>query len=194
MMMTVMAADPGKRGALAWGTISPGLERAEFSGVDVVDMPLVVRQKGEDSQVSEVYGPDVFRLMTTVRPGLFVSEFLTPRPPIARRGGSGVRTGGAKQEWALGKGFGGLCSAAQCWFIANDMPPGVHLVRPDVWKKAMGLTSDKNLSLDAARERFPDMAMKLKRKMDEGRAEALMILAYYGDHVYHRTNSGIDVI
>lgn len=47
------------------------------------------------------------------------------------------------------------------------------LVTPQKWKKEMGLTSDKDLSLNMARELWPEAP--LARKMDNGRAEALLM-------------------
>jgi hypothetical protein len=47
------------------------------------------------------------------------------------------------------------------------------LVTPHKWKKDMGLTSDKDLSLEMARELWP--TAPLARKMDNGRAEALLM-------------------
>ena len=48
-----------------------------------------------------------------------------------------------------------------------------QLVTPQKWKKDMGLTSDKDLSLGMARELWPNAP--LARKMDNGRAEALLM-------------------
>jgi len=48
-----------------------------------------------------------------------------------------------------------------------------QLVTPQKWKKDMGLTSDKDLSLGMARELWP--TAPLARKMDNGRAEALLM-------------------
>jgi hypothetical protein len=47
------------------------------------------------------------------------------------------------------------------------------LVTPHKWKKDMGLTADKNESLAMARELWPNAP--LARKMDNGRAEALLM-------------------
>lgn len=47
------------------------------------------------------------------------------------------------------------------------------LVTPQKWKKELGLTSDKDLSLNMARELWPEAP--LARKMDNGRAEALLM-------------------
>ena len=48
-----------------------------------------------------------------------------------------------------------------------------HLVTPQKWKKEMGLSSDKNDSLELARELWP--IAPLLRKLDNGRAEALLL-------------------
>lgn len=56
----------------------------------------------------------------------------------------------------------------------------VILVKPAVWKKALGLNKkDKDASIKKAIELFPEMESKLARKKDHDRAEALL-LAYYG--------------
>jgi crossover junction endodeoxyribonuclease RuvC len=52
----------------------------------------------------------------------------------------------------------------------------VFYVTPQVWKKDMKLTSDKEQSLSEARQRFPQAVLKLKK--DHGKAEALLIAEY----------------
>lgn len=49
----------------------------------------------------------------------------------------------------------------------------VHFVYPNKWKKALGLTSDKQDSLLMARKLWKDAP--LSRKKDNGRAEALLL-------------------
>jgi len=58
-----------------------------------------------------------------------------------------------------------------------------HFVSPREWKKSFGLDADKNKSLELARKLWPDAP--LKRKKDNGRAEALLI-AYWlkNEHGY----------
>jgi len=51
-----------------------------------------------------------------------------------------------------------------------------HLVTPQKWKKALQLDSDKNKSLELARELWPNAP--LSRKKDNGRAEALLLAEY----------------
>jgi len=50
------------------------------------------------------------------------------------------------------------------------------LVPPRVWKKAMGLTSEKQDSLEMARKLWPNAP--LSRKKDNNRAEALLLAEY----------------
>jgi len=52
----------------------------------------------------------------------------------------------------------------------------IFFVTPQVWKKSMNVTSDKNESLAAARIAFPQAVLKLKK--DHGKAEALLIAEY----------------
>jgi hypothetical protein len=56
----------------------------------------------------------------------------------------------------------------------------VQLVRPQVWKAAMRLGSDKAMSRRAAQALFPVTGAKLfDRVKDHGRAEAALIAAYW---------------
>lgn len=48
-------------------------------------------------------------------------------------------------------------------------------VSPQVWKPGLGLNSDKNKSLELARELYPNYKKYFKRKKDDGRAEALLL-------------------
>lgn len=60
-----------------------------------------------------------------------------------------------------------------CIAIAQRSMCQWMLVQPRAWKKDMGLTADKDESLDMARELWPEAP--LARKKDNGRAEALLI-------------------
>ncbi len=52
------------------------------------------------------------------------------------------------------------------------------LVRPQTWKKALGLDSDKAKSIELAKQLYPDANLKRKRHDDHNRAEALLITHY----------------
>lgn len=55
-------------------------------------------------------------------------------------------------------------------------------VRPNVWKAALGLDSNKEKALLKAKKFFPKSATFLKRKKDHDRAEALL-LAYFANNL-----------
>jgi hypothetical protein len=63
-----------------------------------------------------------------------------------------------------------------CRMISKDLMS----VRPQVWKKALGVTSDKNTSLALARQLFPEAVLDLKKH--HGKAEALLIAEYARRH------------
>lgn len=56
----------------------------------------------------------------------------------------------------------------------------VQVIRPNIWKAAMGLSADKSQAIAKAIKLFPGSAGFLTRKMDHGRAEALL-LAHFGN-------------
>lgn len=51
----------------------------------------------------------------------------------------------------------------------------IETVKPNVWKPALGLDSDKSKSISKAIALFPEAETHLKRKKDHGRAEALLL-------------------
>jgi crossover junction endodeoxyribonuclease RuvC len=60
--------------------------------------------------------------------------------------------------------------------VAELSADRVIYVVPQVWKKAMSLTSDKEVSLAAARLAYPEAKLTLKKH--HGKAEALLIAEY----------------
>lgn len=73
--------------------------------------------------------------------------------------------------------FGKVCGTINGIVASNNIP--LFHVKPSVWKKILGLTSDKNLSRAMASQMFPKQADLFKRKKDDGRAEAAL-LAFFG--------------
>ena len=78
---------------------------------------------------------------------------------------------GVSSTFCTGVVLGSILAACQRVAIP------LHLVTAAVWKRSMGLGSDKSASLDKARLLFP--TADLDRVKDHNRAEALL-LAYYG--------------
>lgn len=80
--------------------------------------------------------------------------------------------------------FGKTVGATLGILAANYLP--VHLAKPAVWKSIMGLNNEKQNSIALATKLFPKEAHRWARKMDDGRAEALL-LAIFGARSFART-------
>ena len=100
---------------------------------------------------------------------------------------------GSASEWRFAMGFAATLTALRVHFRTATAAPGVHLVPPKTWKDALSLSSDKSQSLEMARKLFPSMGDALKRKSDDGRAEALLMLEYHRRVLMPRGDAGIEV-
>ncbi|HEX4025882.1 MAG TPA: hypothetical protein VHX52_14450 [Steroidobacteraceae bacterium] len=74
---------------------------------------------------------------------------------------------GIASAFCFGVGLGSILSVMQ----TLQLP--LELVTPAVWKRALGLSSDKRTSLDKARLLFPSADLRLAKH--DGRAEALLL-------------------
>lgn len=74
-------------------------------------------------------------------------------------------------------GLGFSVGVAQAMVSAHFVP--IRLVAPAAWKKAMGLTADKDATRMIASQRLPTSAHLWPNKGHDGRAEAAL-LALYG--------------
>lgn len=84
---------------------------------------------------------------------------------------------GVSSSFQFGRMFGGI----EALVMSTGVP--VHYVTPSVWKKAMGLSSSKQASIDAAKVRFGATAdLLLQRSSDDGIAEAALIAAFWAHH------------
>lgn len=82
---------------------------------------------------------------------------------------------GVSSTFAFGTEFGII----QGILIALNIP--YELVRPQRWKKAFGVTSDKNTSIAVCRRLFPGVSLRpgeRSQKDSDGMAEALLIAEY----------------
>jgi hypothetical protein len=160
--MRVVGIDPGLSGAVACARVNPAT--GEVIGAEVHDLPVTtfVDQRTVPDPVA------LYDLLRVLQPDLVVLEHVEARPGR-----------GSVSSWRFAQGFGATLAACQ---LAVD-GPRVHLVRPSLWKAAMGLSSDKAESLAAARSAFPSVADRLKRVRDDGRAEALLLIDYYRQHL-----------
>lgn len=156
--MRVVGIDPGLTGAVGSAIIDAGSGSA--LAVEVHDLPVTtfVDQRQVPDPVA------LYDLLRVLQPDLVILEHVEARPGR-----------GSVSSWRFAQGFGATMAACQ---LAVD-GPRVHLVRPSIWKAALGLSSDKSASLAAARSAFPSVADRLKRAKDDGRAEALLLIDFY---------------
>ena len=73
--------------------------------------------------------------------------------------------------------FGKACGMIEGVVAARGLP--VTYVTPQRWKKAMGVTADKNSSRQLAINLWPGEADLFRRVKDADRAEAALIAKYY---------------
>jgi len=74
---------------------------------------------------------------------------------------------GVSSTFKFGVAFGGAMA------VAERLEGETFFISPTGWKKALGLSSDKNMSLDMARQLWPQANLRLKKH--NGRAEALLL-------------------
>jgi crossover junction endodeoxyribonuclease RuvC len=81
---------------------------------------------------------------------------------------------GVSSSFQFGRMLGGIEA------LVYSTGARVEYVTPAAWKKAMGLSTDKQASIDAAKIMFGSAADELlKHKADDGIAEAALIAAYW---------------
>lgn len=156
--MSFVGIDPGLSGALAFlGMAEDGTIRT----LQVRDMPIftITNNKHKRREIDTQSLAQAIRLWA---PHLVVVERVHSMP------GQGVAS-----SFTFGQGYGEIRGVT----AALALP--VEFVGPRVWKKALGVTSDKDTSRRAASMLFPRHAAYWSRKKDDGRAEAAL-LAWYG--------------
>jgi crossover junction endodeoxyribonuclease RuvC len=148
--MLILSIDPGLTGALA-------LLDADGVPELVADLPVIC-----DRKLAWIDGVALQTLLQNALQG-------RPCRAIVERVSAMPRQGVAS-SFAFGVGFGSILSVLQ----TLQLP--IELVTPAVWKRALGLSSDKRASLDKARLLFPTAELYLAKH--DGQAEALL-LAWY---------------
>lgn len=151
----IIGIDPGVTGAL--GVITD-------VSCDVMDTPVFEKMKAKERTTYNVR--EMYDALWAEQPQLIVIEQLQP-----------MGRNGSIANYQSGLGFAYWHMAA----VALDVP--IILVNPKKWKKAMGLTANKDDSRQRAIELFPALATSLKLKKHHGRAEAIL-LAEYGRRVH----------
>lgn len=151
----ILGIDPGQSGALA-------LVDVAAPNVIVIDMP-----------VHEIRGKkhlDLYQLARWI--DLYAAS-------VSR---AVVEEVGAMPKQGVSSSFKfGFNAGAANMAVAAAFIPAV-LVRPNVWKREMGVAAAKTTSRQAASRLFPAFSHLWHRETDDGRAEAVL-LAVYGSRM-----------
>lgn len=83
---------------------------------------------------------------------------------------------GVKSAYTMGLAFGTLDTLLFFIQLHADYAGMMEYIKPQDWKKSLGLSKEKEASLYMARRLFPGAS--LERKKDHDRAEALLIAEY----------------
>jgi len=152
--MLVLGIDPGLSGAVAF------LNGEQLLNVD--DLPLVEVQHGKGSrkELSPALLHDML-VHTDIRIGKAIVEHVGASPQM-----------GSVSAFRFGENFGAILAVLACCGIRTE------LVRPQTWKKSMGLGADKALSRSMAIKLWPMQSDYFARVRDDGRAEAALLAEY----------------
>jgi hypothetical protein len=165
--MTIISVDPGKTGAVA--------VRTDDVLVEIIDMPTLTVLTGKSKLVIAANNTVSKKALTKTHVcavGIFEKLF-----GIVAAAGADVRfvmekvheMPGQSGMFAFGRSSGLVEMAA----ISLGLLP--IFVEPSVWKRSLGLGSDKNRSRELAGELFPAFTKSFRRVEDDGRAEAALI-------------------
>ena len=159
----ILGIDPGLSGAIAYFQIN---EFNKLQLVGIKDMPVMASMKGKGNVL------DLFELRRLFLPviGLVECVYLEGVTAMPGQGVSSMFK------------FGGVAMAPEAMAVAFEMK--VKHLYPSSWKRAAGLIGKpKDASIALAKTEYPTFAEMLKRKKDEGRAEAILI-GHFG-HLKH---------
>lgn len=149
--MIVAGIDPGKSGALA--ILWPD------SSVLFLDVPLAGKKPAWTSWAAS-WG---FAL-SEAAPERIIIEDVHSMP---------------KQGVTSSFNFGEVLGFVHAIALASCPGAVIEWPTPAVWKRKLGLTADKGMSIEEAKRCYPSARDRLTRVKDDGRAEALL-LAHYG--------------
>ncbi len=149
-MSFILGVDPGKTGALT--LISP--DRLTAS---IFDMPVIPIGNGKRTEVN---GPALYNILDHFKPDhAFIEDVWS------------LQNDGHVGAFSFGDALGTIKGVI--WAYCD-----LSRVRPQVWKKTMRVTADKDTSIARAKELHPCLTHMLTRKKDDGRAESALIATY----------------
>ena len=140
--------------------IDPGSRSGAFAVIDTERRAQIV---GDIPTTKDgVNAPEFARILDMVKPTHAVCERVGPMP-----------LQGVSSVWSFGRAYGTILGV----LAAREIP--VELYTPTTWKKFYALPGkDKERARQKAIELFPSVT-GLHRKMDHGRAEALLLAHFY---------------
>lgn len=149
---TQIGIDPGQTGAIAFFL--------NDVVVDVFDMPVMARTHGSGLEVNTSELAEILRSRPYESTALLEAVSAMPK-----QGGTGI--------FHFGESFGAVKG------VLGALGIPYKLVTPQRWKKHYGLIGkEKDVARTLAITRHPEVADKLKRKKDGGRADAILIAAF----------------
>jgi len=148
-MTTTIGIDPGLGGAVA--IYSPDDFR-------VFDMPVLEVKKKR--WVSAALLADLLRAEAGPDAEIIIER-------VSARPGQGVTS-----MFNFGMGYG-ICQG-----VAGGLQMPMRFVTPQAWRKALGVPPGKDGSRSKALEMCPELAHRLVRVKDHGRADAILIATY----------------
>ena len=110
-------------------------------------------------------------------PGLvaLLAPYAGPQAHVVLEESQAMPGQGTRSMFTIGVGFGVMLGV----LAALALP--YSRIRPAIWKRTLGLTSDKEQARLRAQQLFP--GADLRRKKDHGRAEALLLAWYAWQHM-----------
>ncbi len=160
----IIGVDPGITGAISF------LDNGKV--LDVIDMPKMADGKKNKKQVN---GASIYEEIISRTKNLDKHDIRVVVEHVNAMPGQGVTS-----MFNFGQSFGvikGICAAMQL---------SVQFVRPVKWKKYFNLiNSSKDASRTKAIEIFPYISVKLSKKKDANRADAILIASYFYNTFSH---------
>ena len=154
MFHAYIGIDPGLTGAI-------GVVTNKYDAAFVYDIPTYKNKKGKS--IYDYYG--MFKMLNGY---VMVYDNVT----VSLEQQQAMPGQGVSSTFQTGVGYGAWL--AFCWALT----PNFERVSPRVWKKALGLTNNKEESRALASKLYPMLADSLKLKKHHNRAEALLLAHY----------------
>ena len=158
--MYIIGIDPGISGAICF------FENGVV--LDVIDMPSMAEGKKNKKQVN---GAQIYNEINSRIKNIPKNKIIVVIEQVSAMPGQGVTS-----MFNFGQSFGvlkGICASMQL---------SVYFVRPAKWKKYFNLIkTEKEASRTKVIEIFPQISVKLSKKKDVNKADAILIASFFNN-------------